>query len=371
MFGPLLIPIFIWIIYTWQMKKSTRNLGVGASLSGILVMALFILMLAIVVGVSWLPFAGREDLINLFLSSVGGSSVNQVLVEGLWRRLTMSGTWITLFGLATLTLGLVFQKKNNFAELDDDCHADQFVMLLILGGMILTLVPEFIYLRDLFGYRINTIFKFYYQAWLMWSIAAAYGTILILRRAKSTPRYLIIALLGFSVLIGLFYPILGIQTKTNNFTRSEGMTLDGEYVFPATDSEGAAWLRNAPPGVIAEAVGGSYSSAARMATYSGNPTILGWDFHEIQWRGDGSLVWPRKEKVATIYCTHSWEILHPILEEFSVKYVVLGEIEYSTYQTGSEYCPGGLHIEKFNKHLVPVFQNSNLIIYMVPDLEMN
>ena len=26
----------------------------------------------------------------------------------------------------------------------------------------------------MFGYRINTIFKFYYQTWLLWSLAAAY-----------------------------------------------------------------------------------------------------------------------------------------------------------------------------------------------------
>ena len=40
---------------------------------------------------------------------------------------------------------------------------------------MLTLAPEFVILRDNFNSRINTVFKFYYQAWTLWSIAAAYG----------------------------------------------------------------------------------------------------------------------------------------------------------------------------------------------------
>ena len=40
-----------------------------------------------------------------------------------------------------------------------------FALLLILTGVLLTLGPEFIYLRDNFGVRLNTTFKFYYQAW--------------------------------------------------------------------------------------------------------------------------------------------------------------------------------------------------------------
>ena len=108
-----------------------------------------------------------------------------------------------------------------------------------------------------------------------------------------------------------------------------------------------------------------------MATYSGNPTVLGWDFHEIQWRGDGSLVWPRKEKIAALYCTHSWDVARPILEEFQIRYVIIGDIEYSTYREGSEYCPNGLQIEKFNRNLIQVFQNDRLIIFEVPELINN
>ena len=47
-----------------------------------------------------------------------------------------------------------------------------FALLLIAAGLVLTLVPEFVYLRDNFGTRMNTVFKFYYQAWLCSASAA-------------------------------------------------------------------------------------------------------------------------------------------------------------------------------------------------------
>ncbi len=367
MFGPLLVPIFIWTVSIWRKQTDHRSLKTGLSLTGILVMGLFVLMLVIVGGLNWLPISNSEDLMRLFLSSVGGTDLNQVMAEGILRRLTTPGTLITLFVLSSLALGLIFHKKSINSQVEEHSHSDQFVLILILAGMILVLVPEFIFLRDLFGYRINTIFKFYYQTWLLWSIAAAYGTITLFRSIKSPASILVSSVLAFSMFMALFYPVISIQSKTNNFSRPEGRTLDGEYLFPATDAEGAAWLRGAPPGVIAEAVGGSYSPThARMAIYSGNQNVLGWDFHEIQWRGDGSLVWPRKEKVATLYCTHSWETAQIILEEFQIRYVVIGDVEHSTYLEGSDYCPNGLQDEKFSQNLVMVFQNDSLIIFEVP-----
>ena len=52
--------------------------------------------------------------------------------------------------------------------------ADIFVSLMLLVGFGLIIVPEFFYLRDFFGTRMNTIFKFYYQVWILMGLASAY-----------------------------------------------------------------------------------------------------------------------------------------------------------------------------------------------------
>ncbi len=372
MFGPLLIPIIAWLIITWNRRKADRNLKIGLLFSGTLIIFLFIFMLALIGFINWLPIRnGGEPLVQLFLGSVGGSSLSQVLAEGFYRRFTIPGTLITLFVLSALSFGLIFHRRTPIEPESDQTrqtvNPDNFILLLILGGMVLTLVPEFVFLRDLFGYRINTIFKFYYQAWLMWSVAAAYGTISIFRNFDSPGRYAVFAGMMLSMFMALFYPVISIQSKTNNFSREGGLTLDGGeffYNYTPLDADAAKWLRDASPGVIAEAVGGSYSSShARMATYSGKPNVLGWDFHEIQWRGGGELVMPRKEDLAVLYCTHNWEIAKAILEKYQVRYLVVGDVEYSTYEEGKDFCPNGLLEEKFNTNMITVYRNERLSIY--------
>jgi uncharacterized membrane protein len=40
-------------------------------------------------------------------------------------------------------------------------------LLLALGGLLLTASVEFVFLSDTFGTRMNTVFKFYYQGWVL------------------------------------------------------------------------------------------------------------------------------------------------------------------------------------------------------------
>ena len=372
MYGPLLVPMLAWLIHTWRSSERRPDIKIGASLSGFLVLGLLILMLAMIGAIKWLPYGGEAgSLTELFLSSVGGTDLTQVMVEGLLRRITVPGTLITLFILSVLGLGLIFYKRApNDNKIDDTITIpNHFVILLILGGMALTLFPEFVFLRDLFGYRINTIFKFYYQAWLLWSIASAYGMIELLMIKRSAAWYVLFVSLVISLTMALFYPVISIQSKTNNFSRPGGRTLDGAYIFPETDTTAVEWLRMAPPGVIGEAVGGSYSTPhARMATYSGKPNVLGWDFHEIQWRGGSELVMPRKEDMAILYCTHHWETSRLILEKYAIRYLVVGDIERSTYEKGTENCANGLNEDKFVENMVLAFRNERLSIYTLPEI---
>src|SRR5207302_1475896 len=48
-------------------------------------------------------------------------------------------------------------------------------LILFATAAIIGLTIEFVYLRDVFGNRMNTLFKFYYQMWVLWGLAAASG----------------------------------------------------------------------------------------------------------------------------------------------------------------------------------------------------
>jgi YYY domain-containing protein len=53
--------------------------------------------------------------------------------------------------------------------------ADRFVLLLILLGVVIDFGTELIIIRDVFNSRLNTLFKFYYQSWILFALAAAYA----------------------------------------------------------------------------------------------------------------------------------------------------------------------------------------------------
>src|SRR5690606_40147004 len=122
--------------------------------------------------------------------------------------------------------------------------ADLFALLLILLGALMVLGPEFFYLRDVFAYRLNTIFKFYFQAWLLWGAAAAYGSAVLLTRTRGLPRAAFSVLLLLVVAAGLVYPVFGIWSKTNGFKPAD-WTLDGSAEYASRypmDWPAVEWL---------------------------------------------------------------------------------------------------------------------------------
>jgi len=247
--------------------------------------------------------------------------------------------------------------------------ATGFVLLLVLLGAGLAIVPEFIYLRDNFGYRMNTIFKFYFQVWMLWGIAAAYASVILWKNILSRWRW------GFRLVwvlvIGsaLIYPVFGIWDKTGGFSpqrtladgrRVADWSLDGAlFLQRGSPDEMAAieWLRDAPLGVVAEAVGYAYSNYARVATFSGQPTVLGWANHEGQWRGGSKEMGSRDVDIETLYRTNSWVDAKQIIQRYQIRYIFIGTLENSTYRISEQ---------KFQSNLKLVFDRNGVKIYEVP-----
>jgi uncharacterized membrane protein len=218
--------------------------------------------------------------------------------------------------------------------------------------------PEFLYLKDQFGLRMNTIFKFYFAAWIVWGVAAAYFTALILAKEGWGWRAGQLAVLA-TLSLGLVYTPLAIWTKTNGFKPPFGRTLDGS-LYPSYaqegDREAIAWMNeNLPVGVVAEAVGGSYTYYARVSAHTGFPTVIGWPGHEGQWRGGYGEQGSREQDVRVLYQTSDWEAARFILDHYGIDYVYLGDLERTSYAPVFE--------QKFDAFMDLVFENGSTKIY--------
>jgi uncharacterized membrane protein len=215
--------------------------------------------------------------------------------------------------------------------------AERFFWLLVAGGFVCLLVPELVYVRDEFDhsalYRMNTVFKMGFQAYLLLGIAAAcalpWAGRWLPRRAWSVWATVATVLL----LLGLVYPYAGNYARREGFTRTP--TLDGlgwlRQLAPG-DVAAIAWLRAHTPGdaVVLEAVGPDYSAFghARISTFTGRQTVLGWAGHEVQWKHQPG---GREADVRTLYTTGDAATARTLLARYRVAYVVAGPIEHTDY----------------------------------------
>jgi YYY domain-containing protein len=393
-FGVMLLPIFAWLIYCWRKQGPRPGVLKALAFSAMVVGGLWALSYLFGWLISFLSSfssiltdsnpnsilaAKLTEWGGLFAGLHGGASTTSLLVGSLGLRLMQPGTWLTLLVLLGLVWGLfsTFRKPDvvNEAVLDEG-HAgeeekteeiverspDAFVLLLILVGIGLTLVPEFVYLRDQFGWRMNTIFKFFFQTWILWGLAAAYASVVLWHELEKAWK--VVFRLGWIVLIliSLAYPVFGLWTKTNKFSPDQ-WTLDGNYFqtkYNEKEMEAIHWLEKAPLGVVAEASSptASYSMFTRVATLSGLPTIIGWPGHESQWRGGAREIGSRLADIDRLYRTNSWEEAQTILKQYAIRYIFIGNLERNTYKVNEI---------KFQQNLKPVFQNDSVIIYEFPD----
>jgi YYY domain-containing protein len=370
MFGGLLLPIFAYLAYLvfGQKLKANWKMAILEILG--LVLALWSLTW---LG-SWLVYTLRPADAALFFQQQGVSDLATLFRLAGQRRLLYIGGLMTMVALLVSGLSLLIGSlAGSNKDRIEDASADEvaleikinndplpFVLMLLLFGGLLVLAPDFVFLRDQFGWRINTIFKFYYQVWMLWSLVAALGTsVLLMNLRKSWDRVFRLGLF-LTLLMAFTYTVLGVLTKTNDLKPVNGWSLDGADFMKRYDPDevmAIAWLQQAQDGVVAEAVGGSYSGYARISTFTGLPTVLGWPGHESQWRGSSTPQGDRQEDIKRLYETSSWEDARAILEKYDIRYIYIGSLERSTYKVNEV---------KFLRNLNPVYSQGSVTIYPAP-----
>jgi uncharacterized membrane protein len=346
MFGPLLVPVFAWLL--WAAPRQDRRLGAGLLLSGALLLLLFLLMLA---------FAFFRLSANPALSRFwGAGSTAVVFAETFSRRLAAPGGWVTLLLLLALAAALLLRRTvYSEQESHSAVGSDRFPLLLILVGAGLVTFPEFFYLHDGFGTRMNTIFKFYFQAWVLWSIAAGYASVVLWERLSGAKQWLYTVGWVVLFLAALPYGWFWVSSRLAAVEPSR-ITLDSTALMPA-EQQAVEWLEDAPFGVVVEAVGGSYTGYARVSTHSGLPGVLGWPGHELQWRGGTLEIGSREPDIERLYSARNWEEAEQVIQQYNIRYIFLGGLERSTYRPDEEL---------FRRNLPVGFANEQVIVFTVP-----
>jgi uncharacterized membrane protein len=234
---------------------------------------------------------------------------------------------------------------------------------------------EFVFVRDLFNSRMNSVFKFAYQAWILLALAGSLAPVAIaaaLRGGGSAGRPALARVGASAALVaalallagGLVFTVASVRTRTQGWS-DRGLTLDGlawwQFAHPA-DLAAAEWLGARVDGavVVVEAHGDSYEDEMHISMSTGLPTLLGWEYHEKQWGRSDEMVQRRKDDLQRLYSREatSEEIL-AILKSYDARYVVVGPAERSQYDMPPD-------LDRFDRVLNRAYDADGIAIFEVP-----
>lgn len=283
---------------------------------------------------------------------------------------------------AGMILALAVTILRQWQTLQLDSHPDLFVLGLFGAAFALVLVTEVFFIHDVFANRMNTIFKVYYQAWVLLAVATGYAVIQIVtvrvaerREAWRLPATAVLILL---LVATMAYPLYSSNARTEEFKVSSD--LDGlAFVQRAEPEEyqGITWAREHIPtgSVVAEAPGCSYGEYFglphdRVSAFAGVSTVLGWGGHESQWRGGDpellSELGPRTGDVNTLYATTDVGEAQRIMDRYGIEYVYVGVFERNGYGDGSQCKAGGKYptagLAKFDTMMQRVFESDGGLV---------
>jgi YYY domain-containing protein len=254
-----------------------------------------------------------------------------------------------------------------------------FVLFLIGTGLAISLMVELVYVEGDVG-RMNTVFKFYLQAWTFFAVSAA-GAICWLadsiRKLKSPLKAAWQTFFYFLLVSAAMYPLLGSVAKIKDrMIAGAPPSLDGmSYMTEATyydldtpldlsqDYDAIRWMQENVQGspVIVEANQVEYHWGTRYTVYTGLPGVVGWNWHQRQQRTITPHDWvtSRVEDVNLFYDTPDLLAARDFLKKYEVSYIILGQLERAKYH------PDG--IAKFEEgedtFWKVVYQNREVKIY--------
>jgi uncharacterized membrane protein len=261
----------------------------------------------------------------------------------------------------------------------------QRLLLFVAAGILLGV--EIVYMKDFLAEgewrRMNTVFKFYTQAWVLLGLAGGSAWPALWQRyarGRGVGGRVWAGAFTLLLALSLVYPLLALPVRVNERFSSAWPprgTLDGTaymetaiYFWPdgdhpiemKHDRAAIQWLWENVQGtpVLAEAPVGFYREGGlRVSSYTGLPTLLG--AHEREQR-PWEQVGARENDALALYTSADLEQVREILTRLRVRFVYVGPLERALY--------AGLGLDKFTTLveqglLARVYQNEGVDIYEV------
>ena len=235
--------------------------------------------------------------------------------------------------------------------------------------------------------RMNSIFKFYLQIWVLMALASAY---LLWRLAHGRRVQLAKLAWGKKAWLGALAVLIvsaSVFTVVGTHHRlgvrfnpgAIGLTLDGTAYVQGTvylddhgeidlaaDFEGIRWLRENIQGspIVLEGHTPTYKWGGRISVYTGLPSVVGWEWHQEQQRwGYRWAIDDRISDVNSIYRTNDAAEALSLMRKYGVKYVYVGQLERLYYPgEGLDKFDGALRDD-----LERVFSSDQVAVYRVLD----
>jgi YYY domain-containing protein len=230
--------------------------------------------------------------------------------------------------------------------------AKRAVLFLTGAALALSLFVELAVLRGDVG-RMNTVFKFYLQAWTFFALSAGSCLFWLLPGLERSwrSRWQVVWEVTLVLLVSgaLLFPVLaGLDKINDRMVREAPHTLDGmAYMAYATYPEGEhtldlgedyraiRWMQKNVAGspVIVEANVPEYRWGSRFTIYTGLPGVAGWNWHQRQQRAitPGEWVFNRVNAIGAFYNTFSRADAQAFLRRYAVEYIVVGQLERAVY----------------------------------------
>lgn len=258
--------------------------------------------------------------------------------------------WLVLWGLPTIVLiifiSYLLLSKNEETKLNP---ADECALLIGLCGIGLALLPEIIFVEDIYieGFpRCNTMFKLCYEAFILMGLIMGYVVSVIISdktaysdiaqyvRLNRLKRCAVIALVILIFTGG--YMVTSCRMWYGEFKEWNYKGLDSTFTSRmemGREADALNWINENLSGreVILTSNANSYSTGGLIAALSGHPTVLGWNTHEWLWHNSRDFISLRQNDIAQIYTSSDMTAVSSLLDKYDVEYIYIGPKEYSDY----------------------------------------